>query len=274
MGGPHLTVPCTLSKNGQAVKTKALTDTGANGFGFIDTLFAVDLAKFLGTKAQKLSKAIAVKGYNGDSGNSITHILRLHLTIDGRRQYNLPLLILDLGTHDVILGRKWLANFNVLVDAANHCLLWSEDQKPSYSATKEIKVKRAAIVPKPSASTHQDDADARDKAFSKDEKRRVAGRQAEHVCLLTQKNQLLPVSWKPNGSTQQTDTPKSPSPTSPSSAPKTPKQPGRSSPFSSTNSPSPTAPLYSSAWTASRTRCETRTTYPPPTAPSTRTSSP
>jgi hypothetical protein len=106
VGGPHLTIPCTLSKNGYAVQLYALADSGANGFLFLDTRCAIDTAKFLGIKAQRLPTAINVKGYDGHGGNSITHILRLHLTVDGRRQYNIPFLILDLGLHNYIIRQK------------------------------------------------------------------------------------------------------------------------------------------------------------------------
>ena len=117
-----MTIPCTLSINGYSVQSKALADSGANGFVFINTLFTFDLAKFFRIKVQKLPSSIAVKGYDGQANNAITHVLRLHFTIDGRRQYNLPFLILDIGSHDVILGRKWLAYFNILIDARNYYL--------------------------------------------------------------------------------------------------------------------------------------------------------
>ena len=52
MGGKHLTMPCTLSRNEVTVQTYALADTEANGFTFINTLFAVNLAKYLNMKAQ------------------------------------------------------------------------------------------------------------------------------------------------------------------------------------------------------------------------------
>jgi predicted aspartyl protease len=116
MGGTHLTVSCTLSNNGYGVVTRALIDSGANGFVFVDTRCAVDVARFLGLKTRRLPRSVPVKGYNGTQGQPITHYIRLHLTVDQRRQYNIPLLILDLGSHDMILGRKWLAFFNILVD--------------------------------------------------------------------------------------------------------------------------------------------------------------
>ena len=154
MSGKHLTVPCTLSRNEVTVQTYALADTKANEFMFINTLFTVNLAKYLNMKAQWLPKPLTVKGYNGQNENPITHILCLHLKINGQRQYNLPLLILDLGNHDLILDWGWLANFWILVDAANCYLRWSEDLQPSYSAIKEVVIKQTAVISVPHSPEH------------------------------------------------------------------------------------------------------------------------
>jgi predicted aspartyl protease len=117
---------CTIAHNRYTVKLNALADSGANGFVFINTLCAIDIAKFLNVKAQRLPRLINVKGYDRKAGSAITHILRLHLTINGRRQYYIPLLILDLGSHDCILGRKWFVFLGVLIDAKRHCLRWPD----------------------------------------------------------------------------------------------------------------------------------------------------
>ena len=118
----------------------------------------------------------------------------LHLKINGQRQYNLPLLILDLGNHDLILGWGWLVNFWILVDAANRCLQWPEDLQPSYSAIKEVVIKQTAIIPVPHSPEHQQDTDARNEAFEQDEQRRLAEQQKQNVCLLTRNNLLIPMS--------------------------------------------------------------------------------
>jgi len=106
MGGPHLTIPCTLSSNGYSINLNALADSGANGFVFINTSCAIEMATLLNLKVKRLSQPIRVKGYDGQAKNSITHILRIHLTVDNRHQYHMPLMILDLGSHDLILGHK------------------------------------------------------------------------------------------------------------------------------------------------------------------------
>ena len=165
MGRKHLTISCTLSKNGYGVTSQALIDCGANGFVFIDTLAAIDIAKFLNLKAQLLPHSVPVKGYDSKAGQPLTHYLQLHLTVDGRRQYNVPLLILDLGSHDIILGCKWLAFFDILVDAKRYSLRWPDQLKPSQSVVKEILVTRQSLLPKEIELNHQEDTDARDRAF-------------------------------------------------------------------------------------------------------------
>jgi hypothetical protein len=122
IGGLYLTIPCTIAYNRYTVKLNALANSEANGFVFIDTLYAINIAKFLNIKAQRLSCLINVKGYNRKAGSAITHILRLYLTINRRRQYHISLLILDLGSHNCILGRKWFVFLGVLINAKRYCL--------------------------------------------------------------------------------------------------------------------------------------------------------
>jgi transposase InsO family protein len=170
MGGKHLVTTCILSKNGYSISTKALIDCRANGFIFIDTLCAKDIAQYLGLKTRRLPQPATVKGYDGKSENAITHFLLLHLTVDGRRFYNTPLLILDLGSHDLILGRKWLASFKILVDCHNHCLCWPSHLQPSHSVVKEITVPRQGLLPRRDLQNYQEDADARDQAFEEEDR--------------------------------------------------------------------------------------------------------
>jgi len=36
----------------------------------------------------------------------VTHILKLYIAINGRRQFGIPFYILDLGLYDIILSQK------------------------------------------------------------------------------------------------------------------------------------------------------------------------
>jgi predicted aspartyl protease len=177
MGGKHFTIPCTISHNGYRVDLHALADTGANGFAFIDTACAIDTAKFLDIKATRLKEPISVKGFDGKQGHAVTHILTLHLSIDGRRQTNIPFCILDLGNHDIILGLKWMDYFNVWLDPRKRTLVWPNDEKrlslPSFQ--KEVYTQRKAIAPRKTNRAHQRDADARDRALEQEDARRREG---------------------------------------------------------------------------------------------------
>ena len=82
MGGQHLTIACMLSTNGTSVALRALIDSGANGFIFVNTLFAIDLARSFNITTARLPSSIQVKGYDGRPGKPVTHYIRLHLTVN------------------------------------------------------------------------------------------------------------------------------------------------------------------------------------------------
>jgi len=103
------TIPYTLFRNRYQVLTSALANSRANAFTLIDTQCTIRLADFLNAPLKELPKPIPICGYNGRIGPPIITILRIYLRIDGQRQYNIPFLITDLGSHDIILKRKWLA---------------------------------------------------------------------------------------------------------------------------------------------------------------------
>ena len=180
MGSKHFTVPCILSYNGYGINTNTLVDTGANGFSFIDTSFAIDVMKFLNIKPQLLAQSIPIKGYDGKHKSNASHYLVVHLTIDGRCQESIPFIILDLGQHDIILGLRWMAHFDIWLNVREQKLIWPEpkSQEPTSHFRKEIYVPRDNIRPKPIQGHHQEDVQARDRAFHLEDKRREAGRKS------------------------------------------------------------------------------------------------
>jgi len=165
LGGKSFTVPCTLSRNGCGVNTTALADTGANAFALLDAKCAKKISEFLNTPLETLEKPVPVKGYNGQMGKPITSILRVHLRINGRRQYNMPFLVTDLGNHDVILGRKWLACLDIWLDVRNRQLIWPTTLPPTPSFIKEITVDITTLLRTVTNPIHQADANRRDQAF-------------------------------------------------------------------------------------------------------------
>jgi transposase InsO family protein len=162
-------VPTQLVSNGYSIAVQALGDTGANGFIFIDTNLANILAKRFGLRTTRLPEECAVRGYNGHSEEPITHALIMSIVVDGRRQANLPMLIVNLGRHDLILGRMWFAHSGVLPDCKNRRLLWPEDLTTVDKAfSLVVKPLPRTILKREQAveAKHQEDADRRDQQIA------------------------------------------------------------------------------------------------------------
>jgi len=131
VGGNSFTTPCTLSLNGIGTVTQALNDSGANGFLFINIRFAIALSSFLGAEITPLGAEIPLKGFDGKASSPVTHALFLNMSIDGRRQLLAPFLMIDIGGHDVIIGRKWFSYFNIHLDPRKRRLLWPPQHPPT-----------------------------------------------------------------------------------------------------------------------------------------------
>jgi hypothetical protein len=106
VGGKYFTIPCILVYNRYRVQTSVLVDSGANSLVFINNRFATDLVKFLGTEIIPLTTLCSVKGFDRKPGQPAIQAIILNLGIDKHRQQKIPILILDLGNYNLILGRK------------------------------------------------------------------------------------------------------------------------------------------------------------------------
>ena len=126
IGGDALTMPCTISANGLGIKSSSLIDTGANGYAFIDTKLAQLAEQFLGVEPQPLPLPCTVRGFDGKPAESAKKYIDVLLLIDGRA-IKAPMIILNLGDHDIILGRKWAAHADVLVDCRRRRLIWPKN---------------------------------------------------------------------------------------------------------------------------------------------------
>ena len=160
-------MPCTVSKNGLEIKTRTLIDTGANGYIFIDKRFAEKASQHLNVPIQDLPEARNIRSFEGKQGNPITQYIEMNLHIDGRKQNKQTMLIVQLGGHDLILGKTWAKEYNVLVDCKNQQLLWPDDSKPSKGWDRVVATHRRNLFPVVNVE-HQADARHRDKLIEKD----------------------------------------------------------------------------------------------------------
>ncbi|MDA4119333.1 MAG: reverse transcriptase domain-containing protein [Thaumarchaeota archaeon] len=192
--GNPLTFPVSLTKRGVgiAVSSSALADTGAGGYVFIDPAFARDLSRTLGVKPQRLPRPIVPSSYDGSPGTEIKEYLLLDLELDGRHIYNLPLMILGLGSNDLIIGRNFLEYFHILVDSFNRKLIWPPEFPKVHQFHRSITLTRAGIKPKPIDWQVQRDVIRREEAIERDAKRRRDGVQIKTIRVPPQRSQAVP----------------------------------------------------------------------------------
>jgi hypothetical protein len=130
IGGDALIMPCTISINGLGIKSSSLIDTGANSYTFIDTKLVKLAERFLGVEPQPLPLPYTICGFDGKPAESAKKYIEVLLLIDGR-SINIPMIILNLGDYNIILGRKWAVYIDVLVDCRRHRLIWPKNKPKS-----------------------------------------------------------------------------------------------------------------------------------------------
>ena len=165
------TISIRLAKNSLSIASRALIDTGANGLAFIDAHLAGLLTKNFQTSLVALNDPLRVRGFNGTEAQPIRQALALHLLVDGRQCMDMPFLVTDLGKHEVILGKKWLAENRVLPDCYRQRLIWPRERSLKEElVSKHFMGVPRSILKKPSTSrTHQEDVARRDRLWTKEE---------------------------------------------------------------------------------------------------------
>ena len=170
--GRQFLVNIELGRNGLYIKTLAHIDGGANIFGAIRTSVAYQLSKSFGISFITLPKPIVPTGYNGKNGAPITVALLLTLTIDKRR-INFPFLVTDLGSTDVLIGRKLLEHYDLKqrYTKGRTSLEWPVDMPIQPYFDRRILCPLSKLKA-PILLDYQRDAKQRDAAFTSNEYRR------------------------------------------------------------------------------------------------------
>ena len=118
--------------------TQSLVDSGALGLTFINTCCTVELSCQYGLDhpLHPLLKPISMTGFDGQASKPILHIfIPPELEVDGRIFPHQPMLVTNLGKHDVILGKNWLAKHNIWLDIKNERLIWPTPQRWCFYTT-------------------------------------------------------------------------------------------------------------------------------------------
>jgi transposase InsO family protein len=156
LGGQSFTVPVQIAFNGSSVPISSLADSGATGYVFLNSRCALEAAKSLKAPLLPLSSPCDIKGYDGKTGVPITHAIFLHLWVDGRKFLKVPMLITELGKHDMIIGKNWLAEHDVWLDMKNQKLIWPEQRTLEAGAQEQANVVPREILHHYNSNPEQD----------------------------------------------------------------------------------------------------------------------
>ena len=158
-------VKCKLVHNGMVVSSSGLADTGAGGYVFIRRSFALQLSRRLSIPIERTKDSVKLHGYDGKESEEIREVFTCTLGVGGRRIRDTPMVVVDM-QYDIILGREWFAQQDVLIDCKRRRLIWP-DKRKEYIAMHELEIQRKDLPDDTPDPRHQQDADRRDQAMAK-----------------------------------------------------------------------------------------------------------
>ncbi len=165
------------------------------GYAFADHDFVQHAEKFLNTSRIPLHEPCAVRGYDGASTQHITHFIPLTLRIANRTQRKIPFFILNLKSHDIILGKEWLSTSGVLLDCPNEKIIWKDTITTQSDWDRILTTSIDTLRNKEVFPKHQKDADRRDELLA------IESRHWKPRKILTRQNNLQSAQLRVTGVT-------------------------------------------------------------------------
>ena len=103
-----------------------------------------------------------MKSFDGERAEPITDVILLFFAVDEKRFSEQPFLIANLGSHDVIIGRKWLEQQDAWLGVKDRIIKWPDCLPPTESFDRLIPVTQSSLAPQVPDESAQEDADRRD----------------------------------------------------------------------------------------------------------------
>ena len=112
--------PIELSPQGKEYQSKALPDTGATAWWFIDEKKAQTVSEYLDIVPIPLSKARYLSEFDGKIRKKpVTHALYVHMRVGNHFELTVPMFITQLGNQHIILGKPWMNSHKVFLDMSD-----------------------------------------------------------------------------------------------------------------------------------------------------------
>ena len=142
-----LVTPCTLFNNNKRNTVKALIDTDATEYAFINEITAHIICKNLEISLISLLKPKSVKSFDEYlAKRSITHVIYPDLTVQDHSELTASMLITPLRQHSVILEKPWLNWHRVVLDIKSDSLLFVPSQCSHFGAPKVPESQKSELL--------------------------------------------------------------------------------------------------------------------------------
>ena len=103
---------------------RALVDSGASVHTLIHEKHVPRICQLLQIQPINLPKPRLVQTFEGLQAQPITQAIYPNMRVKEHAELSAPMLITNLGHHDMILGQPWMKEHGVLVDAANEDIIF------------------------------------------------------------------------------------------------------------------------------------------------------
>ncbi|KAK3331555.1 hypothetical protein B0H66DRAFT_466613, partial [Apodospora peruviana] len=151
--------------------TDALLDSGADIYLSVSRKFADKLKRLIHIKEQGDFNPRCVGGYQGGADDCIDSMMRAHFTVQNRTVEDDCMVVLPKQSHDLIIGWRWMAYWDVLLDCRDRRLVFHKDWALDPEWKKNIEVSDPGEDRKPDPK-HQEGVRRREELMAKEDKRR------------------------------------------------------------------------------------------------------
>ena len=139
-------LPATLEIGGKVLPTYAMTDTGAEGKGFVDRSWAESHE----LPSRKLKNPIGLEVFDGREAESglLTHYVTARMRIEDHYE-DIKLFVTQLAHYPVILGMPWMKQHDPRIGFASHTLTFDSEycQKHCNTPGRPMKVRALHDIP-------------------------------------------------------------------------------------------------------------------------------
>lgn len=174
LGNTPFILDAVVTRNGISIKHKALIDSGASGYLFMNRLLALKIARRTGAKITNTEDMAHVQGYRNDEKQSLHQVITLSLQLDGRHCSHQHFVMVDMN-RDIIVGDKFFIEHKLLIDCANRRLLTREEvgplAGPDYVPATNLLLPPTSLEPPKLDKKAMSDIERRAKEWEKAEKR-------------------------------------------------------------------------------------------------------